>query len=287
MRTRTVCPKPIPAALPPEAGRALGVDVSRWNGGLDFAALKAGGVSFVIFKVSQGREMHDVMRLSHNRFARDAGLICGVYHWCDPNHDPQAQVDNFVRATQGLSFDFCAVDVEQHWSDWREWAASKISAAVPAAQISRCARQTAEGIRQATRRPTLIYTRRTFIEAHAAPMLEWLPGWDVWLAQYPYPRGRVTLTWQVLLGEHLPLGLQPALPQGCAGWRFWQFSGDRFILPGSGGRPIDLNFFNGDEQALRAWCRAEVKPPPAAASAGLTLEERVRRLWDAHPDLHP
>lgn len=280
------CPNPISAASP-QSGRALGVDVSRWNGGLDFAALKAGGVSFAIIKVSQGREMHDVLRLSHNRFAHDAGLICGVYHWCDPCHDPQAQVDNFTRAVQGLHFDFCAVDVEQHWSDWREWAASKISTAVPAAQISRCARLVAEGIRQATRRPTLIYTRRTFIEAHAAPMLEWLPGWDLWLAQYPYPRGRLSLTWQALLGEHLPKGLQPALPQGCAGWRFWQFSGDRFILPGSGGRPIDLNFFNGDEAALRAWCRAEVQPPPSAACAGLTLEERVRRLWEAHPDLHP
>lgn len=267
----------------PAAERALGVDVSHWNDYVDFAALRAGGVCFAVVKISQGSQLRDGRRIQHVNAARRAGLLTGGYHWCDPNHDPAAQVENFLRAAEGLELDFCAVDVEQYWRDWEEWQNGKISRLVPPAVISRCARQTAETIARHTARPTLIYTRTTFVQAYAAPMQDWLADWDVWLAQYPYPRGKVSVDWPTLHREHLPRTFAPALPRGVRDWRMWQFSGDRFILPGGGGQPLDLNWFNGSPADLRRWCGAPAEncPPPAPP-----LEEMVRRLWAAHPELH-
>ncbi len=267
----------------PPAERALGVDVSHWNDFVDFEALSAAGVSFAAVKISQGSQLRDGRRIQHGNAARRAGLLTGGYHWCDPTHDPDRQVENFLRAGEGLELDFCAVDVEQHWRDWDEWSRRKITRLLPPAQISRCARLVSEGIARRTGKPTLIYTRTTFVQAYAAPMLDWLAEWDLWLAQYPYPRGRLTLDWQTLRSQHLPQTFAPALPRGAKGWRVWQFSGDRFILPGGGGQPLDLNWFNGRVSDLRAWCGltgATARPPQPP------LEEMVRRLWAAHPELH-
>ncbi|MEW6505665.1 MAG: glycoside hydrolase family 25 protein [Chloroflexota bacterium] len=275
-------PKTEPRPVIPPAERALGVDVSHWNDFVDFETLSAAGVSFAVVKISQGSQLRDGRRIQHASAARRAGLLTGGYHWCDPTHDPDRQVENFLRASEDVDLDFCAVDVEQHWRDWEEWTSRKITRILPPALISRSARLVSEGIARRTAKPVLIYTRTTFVQTYAAPMLEWLAEWDLWLAQYPYPRGRLTLDWSTLRREHLPQAFNPALPPRSATWRMWQFSGDRFVLPGAGGQPLDLNWFNGSLNDLRIWCGlagVPVLPQPS-------LEEMVRRLWAAHPDLH-
>ena len=69
----------------------------------------------------------------------------------------------------------------------------------------------------------------------------------------------------------------PLLPARCPDWDFWQFSGDKFVLPGCQS-PLDLNFFHGDLPALQGWLGRVPLPE-------LTLEEKIQRLWQAHPDL--
>jgi GH25 family lysozyme M1 (1,4-beta-N-acetylmuramidase) len=67
----------------------------------------------------------------------------------------------------------------------------------------------------------------------------------------------------------------PALPKGCHGWQFWQFSGDKFYLPGVKGA-IDLNYFNGSEAELHAFVDRQ-----QVAATVVTLEERLLRLEEA------
>jgi hypothetical protein len=56
------------------------------------------------------------------------------------------------------------------------------------------------------------------------------------------------------------------------------------VLPGTGGSPIDLNFFNGSLDELKAWCGlAPVEEEPMGE---LSLAEQVRLLWEMHPELH-
>ena len=79
----------------------------------------------------------------------------------------------------------------------------------------------------------------------------WLPSQESWYAHYPYIFGKVNITWDDIKpgGKWYPTIPQPSLPLSVK-WKTWQFSGDKFILPGTGGIPIDLNFFNGTEIEL-------------------------------------
>lgn len=57
-----------------------GTDVSRWNTINSFVEMKAGGVTFVIIKASEGLQV-DPMFDTLWRAALEAGLIIGVYHF--------------------------------------------------------------------------------------------------------------------------------------------------------------------------------------------------------------
>jgi len=258
---------------------ALGVDVSRWQRTIDWKTLRTVGVSFAIIKASQGVTISDGLLHAHFSGARQAGLVTGVFHWVDPTLPPTAQVDHFLKTCQGLDFDFAALDVEQHWQSWQEWARNQIVQRVPPERISRAAHEAAVAVRAATDKPVVIYTRPSFVQEYAQPMLAWLPEWPLWLAYYPYPAGKVWTNWENLVNKHLPRIPGPKLPPGCSNWRFWQFSGDKFVLPGAVS-PLDLNYFNGDEAELRAWVGQK-----GSARVEISDSEKLTRLWQAHPEL--
>jgi len=258
---------------------ALGVDVSRWQRAVDWQTLRKGGAGFAVIKASQGTAIADPLLRAHFDGARDAGLLTGVYHWVDPTQPAELQVDHFLKTCSGLEFDFAALDVEQYWQSWQEWTEHRIVRVIHEDRISACAREAAELLRQRCGRQVLIYTRASFVQTYAEPMQDWLPDWPLWLAHYPYARGRVNVSWENLIRQHLPKISGPNLPPGVGEWQFWQFSGDRFVLPGCP-TPLDLDFFNGSETQLRAWCRGETAP-----AEELSDSQKLRLLWEAHPEL--
>ncbi len=258
---------------------ALGVDVSRWQRTVDWKTLRAAGVSFAIIKASQGVAISDALLQAHFEGARQAGMVTGVFHWVDPTLPPTAQVEHFLKTCQGLDFDFAALDVEQHWQSWQEWARNQIVQRVAPERISSAAHEAAVALRAATDKQVVIYTRPSFVQEYALPMQAWLSEWPVWLAYYPYPTGRVWATWEKLVSHHLPRIPGPKLAPGCSTWQFWQFSGDKFVLPGAVS-PLDLNFFNGSEADLRAWIHQREK-----AQVEISDSDKLTRLWQAHPEL--
>lgn len=74
-----------------------GVDVSHWQGAVDFAKLRAQGKLFCISKADEGFTSVD------NQFARSrieapkAGMIFGSYHFFHPKQDIVAQVNHYER----------------------------------------------------------------------------------------------------------------------------------------------------------------------------------------------
>jgi lysozyme len=62
-----------------------GVDISRYQGNVDFASLRAGGAHFVFIKATEGADYVDPNFADNWRRARDAGLPRAAYHfmfWC-------------------------------------------------------------------------------------------------------------------------------------------------------------------------------------------------------------
>jgi lysozyme len=88
--------------------------------------------------------------------------------------------------------------------------------------------------------------------------------------------------WQALLGTATPWASQyqlwvahwttrpdPILPSAWSSWVFWQFT-NAGTLPGHSGN-IDMNYFNGDELALREYAAAQTTPLPTDPA----LEQRL------------
>ncbi len=74
-----------------------GVDVSRWQGDIDWATLRDQGANFAYIKATDGGDHLDPMFMSNWRQAKEAGLKRGAYHffyWCRTAGE---QADWFIR----------------------------------------------------------------------------------------------------------------------------------------------------------------------------------------------
>lgn len=260
----------------------LGVDVSSWQPKVDWQTLYEGGVRFAIIKLSQGNYSYDRLTRDHVKGAREAGMIVGLYHWHDPLCNVKSQLDFIKNCIVGIDYDFLSLDVEQYWADWAEWRTGYITKKLGATTISVTSQQLATDMKNVFGKKTLIYTRASFVKEYAASMQVWLKDWDLWLAHYPYKAGRVSVTWEGLIKANLPTIKGPSIPPNCRDWKFWQFSGDKFVLPGVS-TPLDVNFFQGSLKDLKVWAGLEVEETPIAE---IDYETMIKILWQAHPELH-
>src|SRR5262245_4029567 len=88
------------SAPPAAAPRYLyGVDVSQWNGTIDFAKVKASGHRFVIARATAGREITDSAYARNRAGPLKAGIAFTAYHYAHPDlarGDALAEADHFI-----------------------------------------------------------------------------------------------------------------------------------------------------------------------------------------------
>ena len=198
-----------------------GVDVSRWQGEIDWETLRDQGANFAFIKATDGGDYLDPMFRANWRGAREAGLKRGAYHffyWCRTGKE---QADWFIRSVPKEAGALPPV-IDVEWNDG-----------------SRCARRpTPKMVREKMQdfmnrleryygqRP-IIYATPDFYEANLKSQFRDYPFWLRSVAAHPsvrYP-GRE--------------------------WVFWQYSGTG-LSKGVRGK-IDLNVFRGDEAAWHRW----------------------------------
>jgi lysozyme len=69
------------------AHQVHGIDISKWQGTIDWPAARAGGVAFVFIKATEGGDLLDSRFHENWEGARRAGIPRGAYHftyWCRP-----------------------------------------------------------------------------------------------------------------------------------------------------------------------------------------------------------
>lgn len=76
-----------------------GVDVSNWQGTIDFDAVKRAGIKFVIAKATEGIGYNDPTYTRNRRECERLGITFGAYHWLKPKQPWNAQVAKFIQAT--------------------------------------------------------------------------------------------------------------------------------------------------------------------------------------------
>lgn len=212
-------------------GNAQGIDVSHWQGTIDWKKVAASGISFVFIKATQNSM--DKRFLENVKGAKAAGLLVGAYHYVD---DSVITVDKaiaaakmFYQAIQAAGgvdvFDLPPVlDYESNKNNQ------------PKAVLTAVAKAFLEEIQKLTGVKPMIYTYPAFIGNFSG-----LTSYPLWIARYSTQA--------------------PVNASGWTRWDFWQYSdgsvggtlpnGTRKVSGISGN--VDLNEFAGTLAELKAW----------------------------------
>ncbi len=191
-----------------------GVDVSHYQGEIDWKALSASGVRFAYIKATEGAHFRDPHFAGNWQRSGEAGILRGAYHFFSLCRRGAEQAANFIAAIPDESRSLPhALDAEQ-----MEACSSAKTAADPVAEILAFL-DAAE--KRFGRRP-LIYTTREFYGAYLSDAQR---------------EGRLDKERFWLRSLHWP----PRL--GAIHWTLWQYHnrGQRAGIDG----PVDLNAFNG------------------------------------------
>jgi lysozyme len=192
-----------------------GLDVSIVQGNVDFNAIKAAGIQFVMLRCYVGNSGGDADYAKYLQEATAAGLYVGSYNFPFPlpgtgNRTPQWQAETHFNATKTQ---VAACDAEWPTSDtWAKWGCS-------AQQINDWFLAYLDRYTQLAGKAPLVYTYPNF-----AQTVNFSSDWgnyDLWIASY----------------QATPYIPKPWINKG---WRMWQVTGGGGQLPGSG-VPVDTD----------------------------------------------
>ena len=88
----------LPDEADPDEWEVFGVDVSSYQGEVDWAALAAQGVDFAFLKATEGSSLQDVRFAQNWADAQAAGVRVGAYHFFSYDSPGETQADNFISA---------------------------------------------------------------------------------------------------------------------------------------------------------------------------------------------
>ena len=205
----------------PEELAVHGVDVSRWQGDIDWARLRSQGANFVYIKATDGGDHLDPMFKKNWNGAAAAGLKRGAYHffyWC---RKASEQADWFIRNVPKQKGALPPVlDVEwNHHSKCKRRPPRKVVLEKMKVFMDRLEAHYGQ-------RP-VIYTAPDFYRDNLRNAFPNHPFWLRSVAAHPS---------KVYPGRE---------------WIFWQYSGSG-LSHGVGGR-IDLNVFHGTVDTWHRW----------------------------------
>jgi lysozyme len=79
-----------------------GMDVSAYQGNIDWQRVKRAGVEFVFIKATEGATYIDKVFARNRSGAREVAIPCGAYHYFQPNVSAPSQIENLVRTVGRL-----------------------------------------------------------------------------------------------------------------------------------------------------------------------------------------
>jgi lysozyme len=194
-------------------GEIKGVDVSKYQGTVNFDQVKAAGIHYVFIRATEGITYQDPDYKNNHQKAKAAGLRVGAYHFYETDDNPKAQLENFKSwVTLGQGDMAPVIDIEKlHQKDDKDLIANLL--------IFLNGLETHYGIKP------IVYTGENFANEYIFA----LGHYPLWLAQYQVKN--------------------PKVPDGWHGWDFWQWSQSGTIDGIKG--TVDLDRFNGDRQRFK------------------------------------
>jgi len=206
-----------------------GVDISKWQGKVDWAALRQAGTKFAFIKATEGGDHVDNRFLENWYGAKQAGVPRGAYHfvyWCRPAHEQAAWFKrNVPRDPEALP---PVLDVE--WNGQSVNCPRKVPRDQALAMIDVMLRE----MEAHTGKRPIIYTDITFHKEILEGEYADHPFWIRSTAAEPHER------------------------YDNRRWTFWQFTTTGRV-PGVNG-DVDRNTFYGTENQWRMFVQSSCDP---------------------------
>lgn len=219
-----------------------GIDVSQWQGYIDFSAVKNAGIEFVYIKASEGTEFVDPFFYRNYANAVQAGLPVGFYHYLTARNTEAARAEawHFVSVAEGLSAaGRMVMDIEDMEGLTRP-------------EVNAVARTFLQSVEDYSNKSAAIYADAYYAESVLA---EDLASYPLWIAQYDAE--------------------EPTTENPWGGWAGWQYT-DMGRVAGIQGN-VDRDIFRDAMENVDAGPVQKRGERPAYPAAGEDVRYRVQR----------
>jgi lysozyme len=198
-----------------------GIDVSNWQGEIDWHTVAKSGVRFAYIKATEGATYQDPRFGTNRAGATEAGIAAGAYHYLRTTSTIPDQVQNFVNIVHALLPGDLppALDIE----DPKQWSGKTRT------EIAAFALSWLDGIEEHLGTTPIIYLSPSFAESFLDPASAQLAAYPLWVAHWNAEQPRIPEPWQRA--------------------QFWQHSSTGRV-PGIHEK-VDLDWFTGEDADLR------------------------------------
>ncbi|GAB1479503.1 GH25 family lysozyme [Paracoccaceae bacterium] len=214
------------AGQAPRSHPVHGIDVSVWQGDIDWSEARTHGVNFAFIKATEGGDRVDPAFARHWAGAAAAGVPRGAYHFFYHCRPAIEQARWFIAHVPRRAGALPPV-LDMEWNPHSPTCSGKR----PVAEVQAEARTFLRALTAHYGQRPILYTTVDFYEENR---LWEIGGVDFWLrSTAAHPSDRYP-------GQH---------------WLIWQYSGTG-LVPGIKGK-VDLNAFAGDRRDFSAWLAAQ------------------------------
>jgi len=230
-----------------------GIDVSQWQGVMDWNKAKAAGVQFAFIRCTFGFSVDNQFKANWAG-AKAAGIPRGAYGWCLDGYNQVSLATHFWNQIKDDPGELPPiVDFEKYGSTWVGFSALQ---------------QNIETVESLSKKVPMIYSSYGYWSSLKNYSTQY------WATKYPYWHAQYTSA------------ATPKIPAPFDKWTFWQWSADgngKGATYGAKSSAIDLNRFNGDAIDFAVFMGAEViepdpqEPPPSDYIDRLTKLETWAR----------
>lgn len=178
-----------------------GIDVSNWQGNIDFAAVKNSGIEVVYIKASEGNYYRDKYLDQNYANAKIQDLKIGFYHFFRGNIDAKEQARYFVKCIEGKEPNCrLSLDIETTDGITRDILSNKCI-------------EFLEEVKRLTGKEVVIYTYTSFANNNLNNSLGVYP---LWIAHYGVDRPGYNSIWNKWIGfQYANNGQVPGISGNC------------------------------------------------------------------------
>jgi GH25 family lysozyme M1 (1,4-beta-N-acetylmuramidase) len=218
--TPTPAPTPTPTPYKPLPNTLEGIDISHWQGTINWTSVAKAGKKFAFMKASEDTWYSDPTYPTNRAQAKANGIAVGAYHFAQPSTaagNATAQADHFIDTANPAKGELLPVlDLER-------------TGGLTDPQLIAWVQEYLGRIYERLGVRAVIYCSPSFWKNYMND--------TAWFAQNGY---------KVLWIAHWTTATTPSLPAGGwsgSGWTFWQYTSSG-VVSGISGR-VDLDRFNG------------------------------------------